>query len=64
MVRNDVLKAGEGVSIAGSVAFLVRYTAELLLIRQQADPIDGHGKQKLFPENKIGDSPPHLCRDK
>jgi hypothetical protein len=34
MVRNGVLKAGEGISIAGSIAFLTRYCSELSLVRQ------------------------------
>lgn len=50
MVGNGVLKAGEGISIAGSVAFLTRYAAELCQIRQQGVSADDRGKQKIFPD--------------
>jgi ribonuclease HI len=50
MVRNGVIKAGEGISIAGSVLFLTCYCSELLLVRQQGISGENRGKQKMFPE--------------
>ncbi|RCV42220.1 hypothetical protein SETIT_9G199100v2 [Setaria italica] len=47
-VRNNVLQAGEGISIAGSVLFLTRYIEALLQIRQQNEVGDARGKQKLM----------------
>lgn len=57
-VRNGVLKVGEGISIAGSVAFLMRYSAELTQIRQQNFSAADRGKQKLDPEQRPRDGPP------
>jgi hypothetical protein len=50
MVRNGAIKAGDGISIAGSVAFLTRYSEELLQIRQRPAAADDRGKQKLHWE--------------
>jgi hypothetical protein len=61
-VRNGVLKVGEGISIAGSVAFLMRYSAELTQIRQQNFSAADRGKQKLDPEQRPRDGPPKTSR--
>ncbi|KAF8694933.1 hypothetical protein HU200_038039 [Digitaria exilis] len=46
-VRNAVLKAGESVSVEGSVVFLIRYRESLLLARQQEVEVDARGRQKV-----------------
>jgi hypothetical protein len=44
MVRNSVLQAGEGISIAGSVLLLMRYVDALFQIRQRCDRAGARGK--------------------
>jgi ribonuclease HI len=63
MTRNGVLKAGEEISTAGSVAFLTRYSAELTQIRQQEPAADARGKQKLYPEQKARCNLRHASTD-
>jgi ribonuclease HI len=50
MVRNNILQAGKGISISGSVLFLTRYVEALFQNRQQSDQADAHGKHKLYLE--------------
>lgn len=43
-VRNNVVMAGENISIGGSVKFLSRYMEAPLMIRQQDLAVDEKGK--------------------
>jgi ribonuclease HI len=51
-VRNNVLQAGEKISVVGSVSFLTRYIDALYLVRQQQSGDDIKGKQKCLPERE------------
>jgi hypothetical protein len=63
MVRNGVLKAGEGILIVGSIAFLTRYCSELSLVRQQGASADVRGKQKMFPDKRLSGTQPNSTSD-
>jgi len=47
-VRNSILRAGQKLSIEGSVTFLTRYMDSLVLLRQKNVQTDGKGKQCML----------------